>query len=187
MKTTIRFRAAFAATVLAPVLLSGCAPAAAGAEEPSLPVEPDSGIGTTDPALLDYPFLVEPETAIPSWRSRADLLEGQLLAWNAECTPADATYGTPCTTALDHIRLTVGDIFQQWWALDDANWESGEFSGLVALKPTRDATLAARDSGRAWAEACEGIHADAEECEAGATAFHADVTTLSAAFSAWRG
>jgi hypothetical protein len=36
------------------------------------------------------------------------------------------------------------------FAFDNGDWESGEYSGLVALKPTRDATLAASNSGSAW-------------------------------------
>ena len=180
--TRIRFRAALAATALAPVLLAGCAsPAAAGGDDP-VPVEPDGGTGTTDPLSLDYPPLTDPETAVPEWRRLSESISGQLAAWDAQCEPADASLGTPCTAALVAIRMTVGEAYQQWWALDDSSWESGEYSGLVAL----EATLAARESGAGWESAC-GLYAQPADCTAAATAFHDDLTALDAAFTAWRG
>ncbi len=175
--TTIRFRAALAATALAPLLLAGCT-----ASDPApLPVEPDGGIGTTDPLTLSYPHLIDAETAVPRWRDLGEAFTQKLADWDAVCATADILDDDACREELSGFIRDVNGIYQEWWAMDDANWDSGEHSGLVALEPTRDATLAARASYDAWG----GSWSD--DAPAEAEAFHADLTVLDDAFTAWRG
>ena len=177
MTTTLRFRAALAATVLAPVLLAGCA----SAPTDPIPVEQDGGTGATDPLTLSYPPLTDAATAVPRWRGLGEDFSEQLASWDAACVPADVATDDACDAGLDLLVATVNGIHQEWWALDNANWESGEYSGLVALTPTRDATLAAKESGGA-------LSCDSDDfCVAAAEAFHADPTALDGAFTAWRG
>lgn len=185
MTTRIRFRAALAATVILPLLLTGCAATSAPGGDP-VPVEPDGGTGTTDPYALSYPPLVDVDTAIPEWQQAADDLEAELAAWDAECTPADATYGTPCWRVLGEFLPRVNAVYQFWWGLDLSNFETDEYSGVVALRPAYEATLAARESAGAFADGC-GLYDEAPDCAVVATAHHDDLTELVAAFSAWRG
>lgn len=177
MTTTLRFRAALAASVLVPVLLAGCT---VSSPEP-IPVEPDGGIGTTDPLTLDYPVLTDAATAVPRWRALGEALSTKLDAWNADCAPAEILDDDACRERLASFAGDVNGIELEWWSLDDSNWESREYSGLVALEPTRDATLAAKASYEVWG----GSWSD--DAPAEAEAFHADLTALDEAFTAWRG
>lgn len=185
-----RFRAALTTVAFVTFLLAGCSVPAGTAGGPlpdePIPVEPDGGTGTTDPATLDYPYLLDVGSAIPAWRLASEAFSSELDAWNAGCTPADALSGTACHSGLRDLRATVNGIHSQWWSLDDANWESREYSGLIALEPTRDATFAAKSSGEDWESACTSGAEDVA-CLAAATAYHSDLSALDDAYSAWRG
>lgn len=179
MTTTLRFRAALAATVIAPVLLAGCA--ASTTPDDPMPVEPDGGIGTTDPLTLDYPVLVDPATAVPRWRELGEALSEGLASWDAVCTPDVVVEDATCRDGLSALITDVNGLHQEWLAMDSSAWESREYSGLVALEPTREATLAARASYEGWGGSWS------EDAPAEAAAFHADVAALDDAFTAWRG
>ena len=180
MTTNLRFRAALAASALAPLLLAGCTVTGPAPTDP-LPVEPDGGIGTTDPLTLDYPVLTEPATAVPRWRDLGEQLSEKLATWESDCPDVDVVNDDACRVGLVSFVVDVNAIHNEWLSLDDSNWESGEYSGLVALEPTRDATLAARASYEVWGGSWSS------DAPAEAEAFHADLTALDEAFTAWRG
>lgn len=176
MTTKIRLRAAITATLLAPVLLAGCA-----APDVPMPVEPDGGTGSTDPLTLDYPVLVDPVTAVPRWRELGEALSERLASWDAVCTPDVVVEDEACRDGLAGLITNVNGLHQEWLGMDDSAWDAREYSGLVALEPTRDATLAARASYELWGGSWS------EDAPAEAAAFHADLTALDDAFTAWRG
>jgi hypothetical protein len=177
--TKIRLRAALAATLLAPALLAGCTVSPLPTDP--MPVEPDGGPGTTDPLTLSYPVLIDPETSVPRWRELGEDFSAQLAAWDAACSPEEILDDDACREDLAAFITTVNSVNQEWLSMDNSEWDSGDYSGLVALEPTRDATIAARASYEEWG----GSWAD--DAPAEATAFHTDLTALDEAFTAWRG
>jgi hypothetical protein len=177
--TKIRFRAALAATLLAPALLAGCATSPLPTDP--IPVEPGGGTGTTDPLTLSYPVLIDPRTAVPQWRALGEDFTQQLADWDAACVPSEILDDEACREDLAAFITTVNAFNQQWLSMDNSEWESGDYSGLVALEPTRDATIAARASYEQWG----GSWSD--DAPAEAAVFHADLTALDDAFTAWRG
>ena len=150
-------RFAILAAAAATLLLAGCTPTS--------PAPVDGGDSTPTPtmptvlSLSDLEFSIDsPETLDALVAARTDL-EKSFADYTAQCTAADAAAaqsGDPCLegilTTLQKVNAvkTVFD-FGPWTSAD---FESGDYSGLTALKPTLDTNQAASDSGSDVVDHC---------------------------------
>jgi hypothetical protein len=190
MDVTSRNRTALAIAatlaVAATILLAGCA----GGEPPAGSADPGSTPSAGAPsgataADLDCPLFYE-ESMLDTWDGLRTSIADQTTAWQADCTveSTDDPAGD-CNAALFELLRTVNGLKQAWLAFDNSDWDSGEFSGLIALDPTRDATTVASTSGSAWSGSCTTV-AGNPACADLVDAFVADLDGLNASFAQWR-
>lgn len=175
--------AALGALILLPALLVGCATAAPDVDEP-VPGEtsaPPAGGGADD---LDYGIFFEP-AMLDEWAGQRDALAAATEDWNASCEPADTSDPNgDCNLDLQQLLRDVNDLKQTWQTFDNSEWDDTSLSGMVALKPTRDATIAASESGGAWSGDCAYAEGG-DDCIEAAGAFVGDLETLNTEFAAW--
>lgn len=175
--------AALGALLLVPALLVGCAGGAPDVADPT-PDQTDAPPSGPNAADLDYGLFFEPEM-LDDWAAQRDALATQADAWAAACEPADTVDPNgECNLDLQQLVRDVNGLKQTWLTFDNSEWDDTSLSGMVALKPTRDATLAASESGGTWLNDC-AYSTGGEECTAEAEAFVSDVEALNTEFAAW--
>jgi hypothetical protein len=170
------------------LLLASCGGAPATTSDESSDPQPSvsaSASGSGGAADLDYPMFYD-ESMLGQWADARDSLTSGLDAFAADCTAQDTNESDDCHAALFDLLRQVNGIKQLWLTFDNSDWDGGTYSGLEALKPTRDATLVASESGSAWSGSCAAAGGN-EECVAEAEVFLGDLDTLGTAFAAWKG
>lgn len=149
-------RSAILAAAAATLLLAGCTPSA--------PTAADGGDSTPTPttpavvSLADLEFSIDsPETLDALVTARTDL-ENFYTGYTADCTAADAASGEQ-GDCLEGILTTLQKVngvktvfdFGPWTSAD---FESGDYTGLTALKPTLDSNQEASDAGSGVVDHC---------------------------------
>jgi hypothetical protein len=175
-----------AVTLAVLLALTGCGSAtpSTGASDPGPAATSGPAPSGETAADLEYPMFFE-DSMLDTWDGHRTQLADQHAAWLAECTVADADDPDgDCKAGLQELLVTVNTLKQDWFAFDNGDWDSGEYSGLEALRLTRDATLVASESGATWSGSC--LYAGgSDECTAAAETFLADVDALDSAFAEW--
>ncbi len=166
-------------------LLAACgAPSGPASEpdEPSPSASADSGQSAAD---LEYGLFYD-ESMLDDWASARDSLAENTAAFEADCTIETANdASTECSAALFDLLREVNGVKQLWLTFDNSEWDDSSLTGLAALKPTRDATLVASDSGSAWSGSCSTSFESTPECVTLAEQFLTDVKAVNSAFAAW--
>ena len=151
-------RALVLAAIAASLLLAGCSspspsPAESGGTTPVPPSEP------TVVSLADLEFPYESS----DWLDTLDANRAVLVDWNetyvADCTAdlAGSADSPECTEGILTGLQAVNGVKTSFdFSFDNADWDGGAYSGLVALAPTRDAIQTASDSGSAFIDSCSG-------------------------------
>ena len=179
-------RLALLAAVAATLVLAGCSTPA------PVPVDPEP---TTEPAPevavlsdLDFP------NGLTEWLAPLDEHKAALADWfttyTADCTAeqAGSADSPECTegilTGLQAVNAIKTDFD---FNVGDNDWASGEFSGLVALDSTHEATLTASGSGSDFIDTCYYVPGGdgSGACVAPAQTFLDDVSALIDATSTW--
>jgi hypothetical protein len=149
-------RFALIAAAAATLLLAGCTPSA--------PAPADGGDSTPTPttpavvSLSDLEFSYDsPETLDSLVDSRTEL-ETEWIDYSAVCTAADAASGEQgqCLEGILGTLKAINGVktvfdFSPW---SDDDFASGDYTGLEALKPTKDAIQAASDNGSDVVDHC---------------------------------
>jgi len=140
--------------IAATLVLAGCSSPAPAPVDPT-PTEPPAPVVATL-SDLDFPF-DSPDTVTALVDARSGL-EGWYDEYTATCTAEDAgSADSPeCTegilTTLQNVNAvkTVFDFAP--WSTDD--FASGDYSGLVALEPTKGSIQTASDEGSDVVDSC---------------------------------
>lgn len=174
-----------ALAIVAGLALASCA---SGPTTPTESDEPQPSASSSSSASsgadgLEYPMFYDP-SMLDQWAGARDDLEAGLDGFASDCTAQASNESDDCHAALFDLLGQVNGLKQLWFTFDNSEWDGGEYSGLEALKPTRDATLVASESGSAWSGSCAAA-GGSEECVALAEAFLGDLDTLGADFAAW--
>lgn len=176
-----------ALTIVAGLALAACASGPStptGSDEPQPSTTSSSSSGSSGGADgLDYPMFYDP-SMLDQWAGARDDLQAGLDGFAGDCTAQDSNETEDCHAALFDLLRQVNGLKQLWLTFDNSEWDSGDYTGLEALKPTRDATLVASTSGSEWSGSCAAA-GGSEECVALAEVFLGHLDQLGTAFAAW--
>ncbi|HEV7741807.1 MAG TPA: hypothetical protein VGO65_05260 [Pseudolysinimonas sp.] len=147
-------RLALLGAIAATLLLAGCsAPTPQPADDGPTPTPSTPTVVSL--ADLDYPY-DSPETLTSLADARTDL-ENWYDEYTSSCTTEQAasTDSPDCTegiiTTLQKVNA-IKTVFDFSWSADD--FASGDYSGLVALEPTKTSIQKASDDGSDVVDAC---------------------------------
>ena len=153
-------RALVLVAIAASLLLAGCSAASPSPTDPSSDPSSDPAPAPSEPTVvslaeLEFPF----ESS--DWLDTLDANRAALVEWNesyaADCTAelAGSAESPDCTEGiLTGLKAVNGVKTSFDFSFDNADWDGGAYSGLVALSPTRDAIQVASDSGSAFIDTC---------------------------------
>jgi hypothetical protein len=174
------------AAIAASLLLAGCSAASPSPVETSGdPAPAPSEPTVVSLAELEFPF----ESG--DWLDGLDENRAALVEWNesyaADCTAelAGSADSADCTEGiLTGLKAVNGVKTSFDFSFDNADWESGDYSGLVALAPTRDAIQTASDSGSDFIDTCYYVPGQ-DGCVAKAQAFLDDAAAAVEVTATW--
>jgi ABC-type glycerol-3-phosphate transport system substrate-binding protein len=141
--------------ISATLLLAGCSAPTPDPAEPGDPSSAPSEPTVVSLAELDFPY----ESS--DWLDSLDANRTTLADWN-ETYPVDCTAelagsadSADCTEGILTGLQAVNGVKTSFdFSFDSADWDSGDYSGLVALAPTREAIQTASDSGSEFFDTC---------------------------------
>lgn len=177
---------ALATAVAAAAILAACAgqgPATTEGSDPQPTPTADSGQNGQSAADLDYPMFYD-ASMLDQWSAARDELATGTADFEGSCSADETATSDDCHAALVDLLRQVNGLKQLWLAFDNSEWDSGDYSGLEALKPTRDATLAASESGSDWSGTCAAASGN-EACPPLAADFLGELDALNQAFAGW--
>jgi hypothetical protein len=125
------------------------------------------------------------------WLDSLDANRSVLVDWNetygADCTAdlAGSADSPDCTEGILTGLQAVNGVKTSFdFSFDNADWDGGAYSGLVALAPTRDAIQTASDSGSAFIDTCYYVPGQ-EGCAAKAQTFLDDAAAAVEVTATW--
>jgi hypothetical protein len=146
--------------------------------------DPTSAPSPTADAPLDYPFYFDEAV-----QDAVVAVQGKVATWNEGfaalgCTVEDATDdASDCPETLAAGLQLANELKNTVFGIDEADFETS--SGMANFQPVWVATLAASESGGAWAGSCQYGPAN-DGCGDKAAALIADLTAYAGAFASWR-
>lgn len=183
-----RSRLALIGAIAATLLLAGCS-------SPSTPDPADPGGPTTAPeptvvslSELDFPYdstdwiaaIGENRQAVLDWQE----------SFSADCTAelAGSADSPDCTEAMLTGLQAINAVKTSFdFSFDNGDYDSGDYSGLTALVPTRTAVQTASDSGSDFIDTCYYVPGGdgSGACVAPAQTFLDDVDAVVAKLATW--
>ena len=137
---------------------------------------------------LDFP------NGLTEWLGPLDAHKGELLAWRAQfgadCAAemAGSAESPDCTESMLTGLKAVNAIKTDFdFNIGEADWDSGEYSGVDALKSTRDTILTASGSGSDFIDTCYYVPGGdgSGTCVETARTFLDDVEAVATELATW--
>jgi hypothetical protein len=181
-------RLALIGAIAATLLLAGCS--APSTPDPADTPDPTTAPEPTVTAISDLDF----PNGLTEWLGPLDTHKGELAAWHAQfgadCSAemAGSADSPDCTEAMLTGLKAVNAIKTDFdFNIGDADWDSGEYSGVEALKSTHDAILTASGSGSDFIDTCYYVPGGdgSGACVGTAQAFLDDVDGVMAELATW--
>jgi hypothetical protein len=173
------------AAIAASLLLAACSSPTPAPVETGEPAPAPSEPTVVSLADLEFPY----ESS--DWLDTLDANRTVLVDWNAtyaaECTAelAGSADSPDCTEGILTGLKAVNGIKTSFdFSFDIGDWESGAYSGLVALAPTRDAIQTASDSGSDFIDTCYYVPGQ-DGCAAKAQTFLDDAAAAVEVTATW--
>lgn len=183
-----RSRLTLIGAIAATLLLAGCS--SPSAPDPAEPADPTTAPEPTVVSLSELDFPYESTEWIASIGENRQAMLNWQKSFSESCTAelAGSADSPDCTEGMLVGLQSVNAIKTSFdFSFDNADYDSGDYSGLTALVPTRTAVQTASDSGSEFIDTCYYVPGGdgSGACVGTAQAFLDDVDAVVAELATW--